>query len=74
MACDGAWKESELYIQLKETVSHRKKGQRAWLTLPELEMRYGSKDAAQAICEAKLAEPDTPHVRDNKDCPGVDVP
>ena len=72
-ACEGAWSESELYMQLKESVSHRKKGQRAWLTRHELEVRYGSKDAAQAICEAKLTEPGTPHVRDHKDCPGVDV-
>ena len=48
----------------------RKRGCRKWLTFAEIEMRYGSKDIATAICNSKEADPELSksQVRFHPDC------
>lgn len=53
MESQGQWKESNLYIQLARSKTSRKRGARAWLTHAELAQRYGCKDTADKIAQAK---------------------
>ena len=53
MESQGQWKESNLFLQLVRTKSSRKRGARAWLTKGELVQRYGCKDTAEKIVQAK---------------------
>ena len=72
-SCQGVWKESHLYLQLSQKSRHRKIGRRSWLTKPELIKKYGDKQAATLIWDAKIEEDDGSgsQVRPHPDCPSV---
>lgn len=70
LTCEGHWRQSSLFLQLKTEKRFRKRGARKWLTESELAMRYGSTDMARKIVQAKLDDPDMQsHVRPHPDCP-----
>eukprot|EP00435_Cladocopium_sp_Y103_P071031 s83_g36.t1 len=58
LTCEGHWRQSSLFLQLKTEKRFRKRGARKWLTQAELAMRYGSAEMAKKITQAKLDDPD----------------
>ena len=53
----------------------RRVGCRKWLTVPELAIKYGSRDVADRIKDAKESDPELSktQVRYHKDAPGVEA-
>ena len=72
MICDGHWKESSLYQQLKVSHTHRRRGARKWMTESELGLKYNSARIASRIVAHKLSDPEVKklQVRDHPDAPG----
>ncbi len=75
-ACNGVWKESEFYYQVKQKKRSRKHGSRRWLTRGEIASKYGSSEVADLIIEQKLSDAEIckEQVRSHPDLHGVDTP
>lgn len=58
LGCSGKWTDSEFYIQIQESKRHRKTGTRAWMTRDQVILKYNSTELGNAICNAKLADPE----------------
>lgn len=58
LGCSGKWTESEFYIQIQESKRQRKTGTRAWMTRDQVILKYNSTELGNAICDAKLADPE----------------
>lgn len=72
VSCEGFWKESSLYKELKVKTHHRRLGRRVWLTFAEISKKYSSDRVATRIVEAKRSDPTIckTQIRDHPDCPG----
>lgn len=51
------WKNSTLAVSLTTRHEHEKIGARRWMTRKQIEDKYGSKEIAQSIIDAKWADP-----------------
>ena len=71
-SCEGFWKESSLYKELKVKTHHRRLGRRVWMTFGEISKKYNSDRVATRIVEAKRndAAVAAVQIRDHPDCPG----
>ena len=56
-SCQGAWTQSDFFLQLKQKKKHRRYGCRVWLTRGELIKKFGSESVAAEIIEQKLHDP-----------------
>lgn len=72
MQCEGHWRESTLYFQLRTEKKHRKRGSRRWMTVPEMAQKFGSLELAKRIAQAKHDDPEMSQtqMRQNRDLPG----
>ena len=73
-SCDGAWTESEFYIQVKMKKKNRTFGSRRWMCKHEIVAKFGSVSVASEIIMAKTMDPEVAktHVRANPDLHGQD--
>ena len=55
-SCNGMWRSSDFYIELKKKTRHRSFGCRKWLTKAELLVKYQSAEVVEAIVGAKRAD------------------
>ena len=73
-ACQGQWRQSDFWIQLKRKKRNRKFGSRRWLMRSEIASLFGSDSVAQEIIDAKMcdAEVRASQVRANPNLHGRD--
>ena len=76
ISCAGEWKKSSLYKRFKERSTTSQHGARVWLTKGQIQEKYKSAAVAEAICRAKLEDPDAKQVntKEHPDCPGNEAP
>ncbi|CAK9106672.1 Uncharacterized protein SCF082_LOCUS49684 [Durusdinium trenchii] len=58
-ACAGNWKSSDFYMSILNSSRERKQGSRRWLTRQQVIEKYQSEEIGNAICDAKLRDPET---------------
>ena len=77
LQCEGHWTESSFFKEIRSTNTHRRRGARRWLTVPELAIKYGSERVALRIKAAKEqgdADVRKTQIRDHPDVPGDPEP
>ena len=57
MACGGAWKQSQLFLNCRYQNSSKRKGVRKWMLRSEVISKFGEQ-SGQAIIDRKLADPE----------------
>ena len=74
-ACQGLWRESEFFIELKQKKRYRQFGARRWLTCGELIFKYGSVEVADQIISGKQHDETASktQIRPHPDLHGVDT-
>ena len=70
LQCDGAWKKSTFYLEIKKSKAERKRGCRMWMTRAQLVAKYNSESLADEIIANKEADPNGNQVKDHPDAPG----
>jgi len=72
-SCEGAWRHSEFFLQIRQKNRHRQFGSRRWMTKSELVAKYGSVAIATQIIEAKEHDADASvnQIRAHRDMHGV---
>lgn len=73
-SCEGAWSESELYLQVNMKKKTWTFGSRRWMCKSEIEAKFGSATVAQQMIQAKTIDPKVAksHVGANPDLHGQD--
>ena len=70
LQCDGNWKKSSFYLEIKKSKAERKRGCRMWMTRAQLIAKYGSAALADEIISNKEADPSGTQTKDHPDAPG----
>ena len=74
-ACEGDWKKSSFLQSVKERHSSKRRGVRKWLTVQEMDARFGP-ELAEQIRNRKLFDESLKEseVREHPECPGMTPP